>query len=150
MVRGWGGGCLAVDIQAVYAALVNDELQEQAICIELNRFELPCLKVASLIWIQAHVAHALELGARVRGARVALDRSAHKNFDASGNFALMRKHLQLLNVGHRCELYAYLLRVFAEARRLPPARVRRVRVQLAGWEIGIFAISFISGSAGGR
>lgn len=131
--------CLAVDVQAIHATLVNDELQEQAIRIELNRFELPRLKVTSLIRIEADVAHALELGARVRWARVSFHRSAHKNFDASGNFALMRKHLQLLNVGYRCKLYANLLRVLAEPRRLPAARVRRVRVELAGWEIGILS-----------
>lgn len=80
---------LTVNIQAIDAAFVNDKLQEQAIRIELNRFQFSGLKIASLIWIKTDVAHSLEFCPRVGWAGIPFNRSANKNFDTSGDFALM-------------------------------------------------------------
>ena len=85
----WWFRYLTVNIQAIDTAFVNDKLQEQAIRVELNRFQFPGLKIASLVGIEADVSHSLEFGARIGWAWIPFNRSANKNFDTSGDFALM-------------------------------------------------------------
>jgi hypothetical protein len=133
------GRYLTVYVQAIDAALVNNKLQEQATRIELNSFQLSCLKIAAFVGIKADITHSLEFGTRIGRARVSFNCSANKNFDAGGNLALMREHLQLLNIRHGCELNTNFLRVLAKPRRLPAPGVRSVRVELAGWKIGILS-----------
>ena len=80
---------LTVNIQAIDAAFVNDKLQEQAIRIELNRFQFSSLKIASFVGIKTDITHPLELGTRIGRAWIPLHSGANKNFNASGDFALM-------------------------------------------------------------
>mmetsp|Transcript_13362 Transcript_13362/g.46785 ORF Transcript_13362/g.46785 Transcript_13362/m.46785 type:complete len:590 (-) Transcript_13362:28-1797(-) len=64
---------------------------------------------------------------------------ADEELDARRDLVLVRQDLHLPQAGPRAQLQDDLLRIVAEARALPPARVRAVPVQLVGGEVGIRA-----------
>ncbi len=81
---------LTVNIQAIDTAFMNDKLQEQAIRVELNRFQFPGLKIASLVGIKTDIPHTLEFRTGIGWAWISFNSRADENFDTGGNFALVR------------------------------------------------------------